>query len=162
MSKQIDSKQKILDQLIQNVSQELTQLQEAYKSTQELIQSGDLKSDGKYDTRGTEANYLANGQRQRITQLEQEIELLDSVEIKAKKSSISIGTLAEIKLNGHIRKYFIAPTSGGTMVRDGEDVVLVISVFSPIGDRALGLRTGDLFELELKGQVREYEVEGFY
>jgi transcription elongation GreA/GreB family factor len=137
---------------------ELTKVKQAYETTKNLVQNGDLKSDGKYDTRSTEANYLADGQRLRIAELEQELELLNEVNLKGKKKIVSIGSLVDIKLNEQIRKYFIAPTAGGTMVNIDGEVTLVISVFSPIGDGVLGLSSGDTFELEIKGATREYEV----
>jgi len=155
------NKDLILEQLFSNVNIELTKIKQAYNTTQNLVKTGDLKSDGKYDTRSTEANYLANGQRQRIAELEQELELLGEVNLKGKRKSISIGSLVEIKLNDHKRKYFIAPTAGGTMVNINGEVVLVISVFSPIGDAVLGLNKEESFEVEVKGEMREYQVISF-
>jgi transcription elongation GreA/GreB family factor len=151
-------KEQILNQLKDNVEKELKKIKQAYETTKNLVQNGDLKSDGKYDTRATEANYLADGQRQRITELEQELELLGEVNLDVKNKVVSIGSLVEIKLNGNNRNYFIAPTAGGTMVNIDGEVTLVISVFSPIGDGVLGLDSSDSFEIELKGEMREYEV----
>ncbi|MBT4792072.1 MAG: hypothetical protein HON90_10910 [Halobacteriovoraceae bacterium] len=151
-------KQNILNQLIEKAKNELAQMQDSYKKTKDLVQNGDLKSDGKYDTRATEANYLAGGQRLRVTELEQELELICGVDISTSSDSVSIGSLVEIELNGQQRKYFIAPTAGGTMLKICSEVVLVISVFSPIGDGALGLQAGDGFEVEINGSQREYCV----
>ena len=151
-------KQKILDYLKEQVQDELKKVEQAYETTKNLVQNGDLKSDGKYDTRATEANYLANGQRQRITELQQELELLDEVNLSEASEKVAIGSLVEIELNTHVRKYFIAPTAGGTMVNLDGEVALVISVFSPIGDGALGLEEGDSFELEMKEGSREYQI----
>ncbi|MFT6630608.1 MAG: transcription elongation GreA/GreB family factor [Bacteriovoracaceae bacterium] len=151
-------KEKILNQLKNNVETELKKVKQAYETTKNLVQNGDLKSDGKYDTRATEANYLADGMRQRITDLEQELELLGEVNLNIKHKVVSIGSLVEINLNGNNRNYFIAPTAGGTMVNIDGEVVLVISVFSPIGDGVLGLEANESFEIELKGEMREYEV----
>lgn len=155
------NKEKILKQLNDNVQSELGKVKQAYETTKNLVQNGDLKSDGKYDTRATEANYLADGQRQRLTELEQELELLAEINIKRQAKVVSIGSLVDIKLNGQTRKYFIAPTAGGTMLNIDGEVVLVISVFSPIGDAVLGLSGDDTFEIEIKGEMREYEVVSF-
>ncbi len=151
-------KQKIIDQLFEKVNQELGELKEAYNSTKELIQTGDLKSDGKYDTRATEANYLADGQRQRISELEQELELLEEINITAEQNLVSIGSLVKLEFNNTQKYYFVAPTAGGTMLNIDGEVVLVISVFSPIGDGALGIESGDSFEVEINNDLREYKV----
>ena len=155
------NKELILEKLFSNVNNELTKIKQAYTTTQNLVKNGDLKSDGKYDTRSTEANYLANGQRQRIAELEQELELLGEVNLKGKRENISIGSLVEIELNEQKRKYFIAPTAGGTMVNIDGEVILVISVFSPIGDAVLGLNKTESFEVEIKGEMREYQIISF-
>ena len=151
-------KKEILKQLTSKVEVELAKVKQAYETTKNLVQNGDLKSDGKYDTRATEANYLADGQRQRITELEQELELLGDINIKNKEKSISIGSLATIELNGMARKYFVAPTAGGTMLNIDGEPILVISVFSPIGDAAIGMAKDESFELELNEDIREYKV----
>ena len=152
-------KEQILNTLKDEVLLEQTKLKKIYETTKNLVQNGDLKSDGKHDTRATEVNYLADGQRRRLTELEQEIQLLEETDIKAKSSVVSIGSLVEIEFNGQLRKYFIAPTAGGKMVKVVDDVILVISVFSPIGDAALSLGIGDEFEVELPSGNRHYSIK---
>lgn len=154
-------KSKIISELTSKVTKELEKVNQAYVTTKNLVQTGDLKSDGKHDTRATEVNYLADGQRQRITELEQELELLSDIPTK-KEDKVSIGSLVQISLNGNSRKYFIAPTAGGTMLNIDGEAILVISVFSPIGDEALGHSENETFEIELKDDLREYHIENIY
>lgn len=154
------NKDRIIKELLGFTMKEHDKIKQAYETTQNLVQQGDLKSDGKYDTRGTEANYLADGQRLRLNDLEQEIQLLQEVEIKdfTEGDEIAMGAVVEIEFNSITRKYFLAPTAGGTMLNIDGEVLLVISVFSPIGSEALGLNKGDTFELDYKGDVREYKI----
>lgn len=154
------NKSKILKELIEKTKSELTLVKASYESTKNMVQKGDLKSDGKYDTRATEANYLAGGQRQRITDLEQELILLEEIPARdyAKDEEVGIGSLLEIDLNGNCRKYFLSPTAGGTMLSIDNETVMVISVFSPIGAEAIGNKVGDTFEVEIKDSVREYKI----
>ena len=154
------NKKEIIKKLLSFTMDEHDKLKQAYETTQNLVQTGDLKSDGKYDTRGTEANYLADGQRIRLNELEQEIQLLQEIEIKnfAENDEIAMGAVVGIEHNNVSRKYFLSPTAGGTMLKIGDEVILVISVFSPIGAEALGLSKDDSFELEYKGESREYNI----
>ncbi len=154
------NKQEIVEHLKEKVEIELHDIEKAYAANQAQIKDGDLKNEGKYDTRATEANYLADGQRHRIQELKEELELLESVEWPDHNDNVSIGSLIDLEFNGHSKKYFIAPTGGGTMVNCGDEVVLVISVFSPIGDAALGLGPEDSFEIEIQGNTREYTILG--
>lgn len=153
-------KSKILDELISKTKSELTLVKASYESTKELVQKGDLKSDGKYDTRATEANYLADGQRQRISDLEQELILLEEIPRRDfdKSEEVSIGSLLDIEYNGNCRKYFLSPTAGGTMIPIDGETVMVISVFSPIGSEAMGHKTGDEFEVEIGDSTRLYKI----
>lgn len=155
------NKKDIIEKLTNTVNNELIKVKQAYETTKNLVQAGDLKSDGKYDTRATEANYLADGQRQRITELEQELQLLEEIPTGKLKNNaeISIGALVDIELNSNTRTYFISPTAGGTLLDMNGTPVLVLSVFSPIGAEAIGLSVGDEFELELKGDTRVYTVK---
>ena len=103
----------IVTELVKKAKDELVMLKASYESTKNLVQNGDLKSDGKYDTRATEANYLADGQRQRISDLEQELILLEEIPTRdfSADEEVGIGSLVEISTNNTKRKYFISPTA---------------------------------------------------
>ncbi|MFT6067792.1 MAG: transcription elongation GreA/GreB family factor [Bacteriovoracaceae bacterium] len=155
-------KEKILKILIKNVQNELDGLKAAYDSTHSLMTAPDMKSEGKYDTRGIEAGYLAGAQKARVTELETDIQMLEEIKPRSFKTTdeVAIGALVELKLNDHKKKYFISPTAGGTMLEVEGESILVISVFSPIGSEVLSLKVGDNFELETKSTPREYEIIG--
>ena len=155
----------IIDNLIKKLAAELNEAKAAYQKTQETIKSGDLKSDGKYDTRATELNYLADGQRQRVTDLESEIELIKEIPRNVNSSEeqrvIGIGSLVELTFNGVTKKYFLSPTAGGTILTISGQPIMVISVFSPIGSSIIGLGEGETAEVEINSTVREYEINSF-
>ncbi len=149
----------VLQKITESVENELNDLKKAYDATKDLVQSGDIKNEGKYDTRATEANYLADGQRHRIYDLEHDLELLNEVDLNHTDGTVSIGSLVDFEHNGLTKRYFIAPTAGGTMVEVDGEAILVISVFSPLGDTSLGLEVGESFELEINGSTREYSIK---
>lgn len=154
-------KLKILSQLIENVRQELEGLKKAYDSTHSLMTADDMKSEGKYDTRGIEAGYLAGAQKVRVEELEHDLQMLEEIKPRefSENEEVAIGALVELELNGHTKKYFVSPTAGGTMLEADGESILVISVFSPIGAEVLQLKAGDDFELETKGSPREYSIK---
>ncbi len=155
-------KEKILKILINNVQNELNGLKAAYDSTHSLMTAPDMKSEGKYDTRGIEAGYLAGAQKVRVAELEGDLEMLKEIKPRAfkKDEEVAIGALVELQLNDQKKKYFISPTAGGTLVDIDGEGILVISVFSPIGSEALSLKVGEIFELETKTTPREYKIIG--
>ena len=152
------NKQALKDQLIHRVQNEIAELEQVCQSSQSLVQGGDLKSDGKYDTRATEAGYLAGAQNKRLEELKLELTMLTEIPVVDYKDQISIGDLITMEHNGQKRLYYLTPTGGGSMLVLEGEAVMVITVFSPLGSEVLGLSQDDNFEIELKGQPREYKV----
>lgn len=153
-------KKKIVQQLIEKLKTELIEVERAARSTRDLATAPDLKSEGKYDTRAIEAAYLASAQNKRVEEIKLDIQMLDDLEIQIEtpSSKLQLGSLGLISCNGQERYYFISSTSGGSMMMIDENPILVISVFSPIGDAALGLSKGESFEVETPKEIRQYKV----
>jgi len=153
-------KQEIKSQLLAKTESELQAAEEALRSTQSLVRDGDLKSDGKYDTRGIEAGQLAGAQEKRVEELKLELQLLEELPVRELRADdeAALGALLTIETAGVARRYYLASTAGGTMIRVGDETLLVISVFSPLGDAVLGLRAGEEFECEVGGKDRSYKL----
>lgn len=155
------NKKEILSKLIENLQKELIEIEEAAKSTRDLATQDDLKSEGKYDTRAIEASYLASAQQKRVEELKIDIQMLEETEIQESKK-LQMGSLALIEHKGVSRYYFLTSTSGGTILNVDGQVILVISVFSPLGNGALGLVEGESFEVETPKELRTYHVVKIY
>lgn len=157
-------KQKLLEELIKRSKNELADLEEAAKANREFATDQEFKAESKYDTRALEASYLASAEAKRVEEIKLEIQILEEVDLEASKKlgEISIGALVELQHENQKRLYFLIPTAGGTLLKIEEDVVLVVSVFSPIGDALMGLREGEEFEVETPKQLRSYKVLSFH
>jgi transcription elongation GreA/GreB family factor len=153
-------KKKIIETLIGNFEKEKIHIEAAAATTKRMVAEGDMKQEAKHDTRAIEASYLAGAQARRVEEIKLEIQILEEVELKdyTDKDDIAIGAIVDMDCNGNIAKYFISPTSGGTMLSIDGQAILVISVFSPIGDAALGLSSGDDFEIEIPKGTRNYDI----
>lgn len=156
-------KKKIVDALIEKLNTELIEVEGAAKSTKDLATADDLKSEGKYDTRAIEASYLASAQNKRVEEIKLDIQMLEDLAITIEPASkMQLGSLGLIACNGQERFYFLSTTSGGSMLMIDNHPILVISVFSPIGDAALGHGAGDSFEVETPKETRSYTVNQVY
>ena len=155
-------KSEIRRQLLEKVTLELKVAQEAEATTSSYAKEGDVKPDGKYDTRGIEAGYLAGAQSKRVEELKLEQQMIEETPIKSFQSDdeVGIGALVEIEFKGQTRSYFVCSTAGGTMLNINGKGILVISVFSPIGDAVVGCKVGEEFELETPQETRVYRVVG--
>jgi transcription elongation GreA/GreB family factor len=154
-------KKKLLDKLIQNLRNELSIAEAAAASAKELATASDNKSEGKYDTRAIEASYLAGAQLKRVEEIKVDIQMLEEIEV-VPTQQLQLGSLALIEFKDQKRYYFLTSTSGGTMLEVDGVPILVISVFSPIGNEALGLRKGETFEVETPKELRTYKILEIY
>ena len=156
-------KKKIVESLIEKLTHELSEVESAAKSTKDLAQAPDMKSEGKYDTRAIEAAYLAGAQNKRVEEIKLDLQMLEDLAISIEPATkMQLGSLGLIACNGHERFYFLSTTSGGSMLMIDNHPILVISVFSPIGDAALGHSMGDIFEVETPKETRFYKINQVY
>lgn len=156
-------KKDLLNQLIDVAKKELHELEAAAAANKEFATDQEFKAESKYDTRALEASYLASAEAKRVEELKLEVQILEEVdpEQSQKLGEISIGALVELEHKDVTRNYFLIPTAGGTMLQAEGKPVLVVSVFSPIGDAMLGLKTGDEFEVETPKETRTYKIISF-
>ena len=150
-------KDRVLKELLKILEKELADAQAAASSARDLAMQDDLKSEGKYDTRAIEASYLAGAQQKRVEEIKMDIQMLEELDLTP-SNSVQLGSLVLIEHKGVERFYFISSTSGGTMLSIDEHTVLVISVFSPLGNEALSLSAGDSFEIETPKESRIYSI----
>jgi transcription elongation GreA/GreB family factor len=156
-------KKQILDELIKRARVELSGLEASAKSNRDFATDQEFKAESKYDTRALEASYLASAESKRVEELKLEIQILEEVDTEAsrKLGEISIGALVELQHQEQSRRYFLIPTAGGTLIKVDDEAVLVVSVFSPIGNAIMGLKKGDEFEVETPKELRNYKVLNF-
>lgn len=154
-------KQKIYDHLLAKIEADIKEAEQVNDSANAYKNSEDMKQEGKYDTRAIEAGYLAGAQAKRLEELKLEKRLLESMDIKQFQDSdeIAAGALIELEINSTTQTYFLSNTAGGSMLQVDGKTIMIISVFSPIGDAALSLKVGDSFELETPKEVREYQIK---
>lgn len=153
-------KRQILDELIKRAREELSGLEASAKSNRDFATDQEFKAESKYDTRALEASYLASAEAKRVEELKLEIQILEEVDTEqsSRLGEISIGALVDLSHQNQTRKYFLIPTAGGTVIKIGDTAVMVVSVFSPIGDALMGLKVGDEFEVETPKEMRHYKV----
>lgn len=121
-------KAEIINKLIIMISEELELAIQAMKSSKDLAQSEDFKSESKWDTRSIEAGYLAGAQEKRVKELEVELHNLKSLNIDD-KDTMAVGAIVETE----DKTYFITVNTGGQKIQVNEKIVHVVSMNSPIG-----------------------------
>lgn len=115
------------------------------------------RSEGKYDTRATEASYLARGQAERVVALRRVVGWLGG-QGGAPCERVALGALFLVDDDGEERWLLILPDGGGSRVQVGEQVVQLVSERGPLVRALLGATQGDTAEVEVGGRVRGVEV----
>jgi len=151
------SKPDVVEALHKALQDELQAVESVAAMARDEATNSETKAEGKYDTRATEASYLARGQAIRVAELRRLqawYERLDSE--GPAPDRVRLGALVEIE--GERSEYFFLAPSGGGGVEVGGHRVRVISLSSPLGSALVDLESGDAFEVDTPRGLVDYEV----
>ena len=117
--------------------------------------SSETKSEGKYDTRATEASYLARGQAERVGALRRLVMWVQAL-VYNSTGTIRLGSLVQMAEKERCQWVLILPDGGGVRVSTNTGDVRVITPHSPIGAALMGAEEDD--EVELQNSERTLEI----
>ncbi len=145
--------------IIDKLQADLAIATDALKASHEAATHAESKAENKYDTRGLEAAYLADGQRRRVHEIETALSRYRKLPVRSQVNEpISLGALVSLERGGAGRWVFLGPDAAGLRVVAAEAEVLVISPRSPLGQALLGRCDGDEVEVLVDGRRQRYEV----
>lgn len=67
-------------------------------------------------------------------------------------------SLVTLKVRDTVSYAFVAPRGGGFFTTVGGTPLQVVSPQSPLGEALLGRKTGDRVSIEVRGELRDYEI----
>jgi transcription elongation GreA/GreB family factor len=103
----------------------------------------EARSEGKYDTRSTEANYLADGQARQAETARQAASAYEEFLNSPKAVKAGIGSLVHVDFGGGDAEYFLlGPAAGGMEVDVDGQTITVLTQESPLGKKLTGLTMG--------------------
>ena len=80
----------------------------------------------------------------------------------APTAAIAVGAIVEIEDadNGEGRTFFLAPVGAGMTLTgpNGDGHLSVVTPVSPIGKAVLGRRTGEVIDVTVEGDLREWQI----
>ena len=150
------SKPQVVDALARSANEALEAAERAQAIAADEATSEQSKAEGKYDTRATEASYLARGQAERVVELRELVAWYGRLDPSEPFEAVGLGAL--VVLGGDSpQTLFVCPVGGAHVEVDGTKVKTV-SFAAPLGQAIKGLVEGDDFELKTPAGLRELEV----
>lgn len=150
-------KSRVVAALAAAVRTDLEALAHATADARDAATSGEARAENKYDTRATEASYLATGQGERLIALRALAEWLGQLDPEAAFDAVGKGALVALERDGEASWVLVGPQGGHSVTVDGRRVLL-ISGDSPLGQLLAGLQAGDAEELDSPRGVQELVV----
>ena len=142
------NKRAVIDALRQGIDADLEALANVTADARDEATGSESKAEDKYDTRATEASYLAAGQGRRLLATRQLAAWLDEVSPTAAPPRVTTGALVELTPpRGPTRWVLVGPVGGPRVTVDGQ-VVSLISLQSPLGEELEDAEPGDVVEID--------------
>jgi hypothetical protein len=140
-------KAQILRGILDRLSAEFEADRATSKMTRASSHDAETKAEGKYDTRSTEENYLADGLAKKAFAAAQAAEAYRDLPAKTfgPGHAIDLGALVELSFKGQGERgwFFLGPAAGGLEIECEDQIVTVITRGSPLGDQIYGKKEGD-------------------
>jgi hypothetical protein len=147
--------------LITQLQQDLDlQTRAAHLARDEAINE-ESQAESKWDTRGQEAAYLAEGQAKQAAELQEAISLWSGVSSTPcpPPQPIEVGTVFLIPQKQGILRGIMGPRAGGTEFEYEGESYTVVTPTSPLGRAVMGKRAGDTVELMVGRRLQPHRIE---
>ncbi|GEP42575.1 transcription elongation factor GreAB [Brevifollis gellanilyticus] len=143
------TKSDVLTAILARLEIELEALLKGAKASFAAATDPDSKAENKYDTRTLEASYVARGQAQRVTELQEALHAFSAFQAagSAVTGAVRLGSLVGLELGGSVDHYFIGPAEGGVEITVEGTEVMVITPASPLCTRLMGKVAGEKMQL---------------
>jgi hypothetical protein len=113
------NKNRLQTLIIEKLQADLVIAKDALQASHEAATHAESKAENKYDTRGLEAAYLADGQRRRVHEIETALTSYRNLPVRAQiDEPIKLGALVSLEQAGARRWVFLGPDAAGLRVGD--------------------------------------------
>jgi transcription elongation GreA/GreB family factor len=135
----------IIQAIIDVLREDFASQQNSSRQIRSAGNDGETKAEGKYDTRSTEENYLADGLARQAHATAQAVSSYESFHAPPFETDaeIDLGALVELKFPDGKEWFFLGPVNGGIEVTVTTRTITVITPESPLGTQLIGRKAGE-------------------
>jgi transcription elongation GreA/GreB family factor len=146
--------------IVAKLTAELDTITRAAHMARDEATSEESKAEGKYDTRGQEAAYLAEGQARLALELQETIAAYQTLSLRdfSPGDAIDIGAVVTLTARGKSHDYFLGPRSGGLDIEVSGRSLVIVTPQSPLGRQLPGLRAGSTVQLPGRGGPVPHQI----
>ena len=139
------NKSEIVAAILEKLREEFEHFRAVSKRTRSAGNDSESKSEGKYDTRSIEENYLADGLAKQAAASAQAAAAYEGFELNefTAETPLDLGALIQVRFPTETTWFFLGPAGGGIEIPDGNRTLTVITPESPLGKQLIGLKVGD-------------------
>lgn len=155
------NKRELLNLLIAGLKVDLQLIVDASHSARQAATDPQAKAEHKYDTRGLEQSYLADGQSRRASELMESLSILESMTLKSfgPTSPVEVSAVVELEdEDGEVQRFFVVPRRGGIKLQYDNQEYITLSLDSPMGESILLKSVGDSIEVRVKSKTISYTI----
>jgi hypothetical protein len=148
----------ILEAIMDALGAEFDTLRNTSQKTRAAGNDAESKAEGKYDTRSTEDNYLADGLARQAHATAQAGAAYENFTppLFGPDTPIDLGALVQLAFPEETHWFFLGPAGGGIEVLCDGKTVTVLTPESALGRQLIGLKAGDT-TASPKAKVRSVE-----
>jgi hypothetical protein len=148
----------ILNAIVEAIRSEFDTLRTTSQKTRAAGNDGESKAEGKYDTRSTEDNYLADGLARQALAAAQAASAYEGFVPPSfdRNTPIDLGALVQLAFPDEAHWFFLGPAGGGIEVTAEGTQITVLTPESPLGQQLIGRKAGAMTALP-KATIRAVE-----
>jgi transcription elongation GreA/GreB family factor len=157
-------KHDIIAKIIASLEIELEGYTRAARAAHAEATDEQCKAENKYDTRGLEASYLAQGQSRQADDIRQALQEYESMVPRqfTPREPIEQGAVVILERLEERSVYFVGPRAGGTEIEYEGQTVVVITPHSPMGQQLVGRKQGERVLLNIGGTRESIRVAAVF
>jgi len=146
--------------ILRQLQDELALQTRAAQLARDEATNEESRAENKYDTRGQEAAYLAEGQARLALEIEATLSVYSALPLPtfSEGDRIALGAVVQVKDGPRESWYFLGPRAGGLELKLGEKHFLLITPASPLGAQLLGKKVGDFVRAPGRGAANELQI----
>jgi hypothetical protein len=154
----MNKKSEIFDIIFNQISKQKESLKDSIKRCQDEIDHAPGPMESHSDTTRFQVGQLVLNLSDQLLKIEKAEEIIKKSSMSENPAVISVGSTAELNVDGKTCFVFIVPDGAGGLIVDGEVKISIVSEKSPMAVSIMGKKVGDTSSFNINGKKKEIRI----